>query len=144
VKRRTLLLAAVPVLACTALTAEDRDWTFMQSVGGIAVKRPYRANGKLYLPVECDVSGAKAITSKPSMINSGLVVHEVVAHRDGGSVFLSVRTALPSVGHTTACTPASLENLPGGRYSVFYGRPRASGGNASAATVKIGEFELEP
>ena len=141
--RRTILLATVPVLACSALSAEKRDWTFMQRVGGIAVGRPYRANARLYLPVECDVSGTKAISSTPTMLNSGLVVHEVIARRDRAAIYVSVSTSLPSAGLTTACTPAVLEDLPAGRYSVFYGRPASVLGNEPAA-VRLGEFELEP
>jgi len=137
------LLAAVPFLACSALTAENQDWAFIQAVGGIAVQRPYRANAKLYLPVECDVSGTKVVSSKPSTINSGLVVHEVIARRDRTAIYVSVSTSLPSAGHTAACTPAVLENLPAGTYTVFYGRPPGSFGSAPGA-VKIGEFELEP
>lgn len=141
--RRTLLLTAVPVLACSAVTVENQDWAFMQAVGGIAIQRPYRANAKLYLPVECDVSGAKAVSSKPSTINSGLVVHDVTARRDRSAIYVSVSTSLPSSGHTTACAPAPLENLPSGTYTVFYGEPPGSFGSEPGA-VRIGEFELEP
>ena len=142
-RRSLLTIASLLLFACSAMTAEDRDWRFMQSVGGIAVHPLRRANGKVSLPVECDVSGARAITTKPTALNSGLVVREVRASREGDAIYLVVRTSLPSGGQRSSCPSVDLVDVPAGRYRVFYGNPPASFGKP-AETMRIGEVDAEP
>ena len=137
-------LIAMAIGACVVFTTEDRDWSFMQSVGGVSIGQPHRAKGKVYLPVQCDVSGLTTITVKPSSINSGLVVRDIRASRDGATVYVWVRTSLPHKKDGQPCGTAELGDLPQGKYTVFYGKPPRWFRKAAQQPVKIGEIEVEP
>lgn len=60
------------------LTRETKAWKFVQSVGGMRV-----SINNIPLLVECDVSGTKNVTVKPTMVNSALGVRELKHKRDG-------------------------------------------------------------
>ena len=80
-----ILLAAAA--SCTGIaglvTAQHRDWRFVQSVGGIGVDSPRIEGGKGgVLPVACDVSGLREFTVKPTTLNSGLVTRRVACRVD--------------------------------------------------------------
>lgn len=99
------------------------DWQFVQSVGGIAVGAPQRgANGQVFLPVNCDVSGLRAVTTDPSAINSGIVCEAPAVVVHGRSVFIAVVTSLPSEKFgSSRCPNANVGALAPGQYAVFYG-----------------------
>jgi hypothetical protein len=113
--------------ACS--TVESRDWAFMESVGGVAVHKAYRQNGVVYLPVECNVSGLRAVTVSPWTINSALVIARVEATRSNEVIYVRVFTRLADGEHGSAeCVPVALEAIPSGSYQVLYGAPgKASG-----------------
>ena len=69
------------------LTKETKDWKFVQSVGGMKVSIKDTA-----LLVECDVSGTKKVTVKPTMVNSALGVRELKHKRDGNTISLTLGT----------------------------------------------------
>lgn len=100
-----------------------RDWQFVQAVGGIAVGTPQRdANGEVHLPVDCDVSGLRAVTANPSAINSGIVCEAPAVVVRGQSVYIAIVTSLPSEKFGSArCPDAHLGALAPGKYAVFYG-----------------------
>jgi hypothetical protein len=147
VKPRVICLhlgLAAAVGACTATTTEDRDWAFMQSVGGLSIGQPHRANEKVYLPVACDVSGLTTITVKPTTMNSGLVVRDVRASRRGAAVYIWVRTSLPHGKDGQPCGTAELGDLPPGKYTVYYGKPPRWFVKPAQKPVEIGAIEVEP
>ena len=123
----TAALVFAVVSSCSHLMSSaarsTRDWQFVQSVGGIAVGTPQRgANGQVLLPVNCDVSGLRAVTASPSAINSGIACEAPAVVVRGRSVYIAVVTSLPSekVG-SARCPDANLGTLAPGRYAVFYG-----------------------
>jgi hypothetical protein len=115
----------------------------MQRIGGIAIHAAPSEHGRLRLVVDCDVSGARTITVKPSAINSGMVVYDVWVARRDASIYLVVRTSLPEPALNSACGPVELADVPAGRYTVLYGRPPVLFGGMSH-TNRIAEIEVAP
>ena len=73
--RLSILVSVVVTLLASYscnMFAEPQSWSFVESVGGIAVDPPVRADHTWVLPVRSDVSGLKSITTKPTIINSGM------------------------------------------------------------------------
>lgn len=133
--RRRVLLAAVLLLG--ACVGEHRDWAFVQSVGGMALGAPYRtAKGVVMLPVRVDVSGTKAITTKPTALNSGLGIREIRVRRDGNTVRLALVTT-PARESATSAGEVALGNLEVGLYTVQYAEPNGH-------TVDLGAIRVEP
>jgi hypothetical protein len=118
------VLGSCSYLASSA-AGSTHDWEFVQSVGGISVGTPQRdAAGNVTLPINCDVSGTRAITVNPTAVNSGLVCEEPSVRVQGQSVYLTICTSIPSERYTSAqCPHADLGRLVPGRYAVFYGVP---------------------
>jgi hypothetical protein len=100
-------------------------------------------DGRRRLAVECDVSGLRAITVRPSTINSGIVVNDVRITQRGAELYLVVRTALPSAGRTAQCEAVPLPEIPAGHYEVFYGSPPSSFWGGAAGVVKIAEIDVD-
>lgn len=120
--KNVLLIASTLLVACTA-TSEPRDWSFVQSVGGISVGEPAQSNGVWLLPVEADVSGLREVTTKPTAMNSGIACHSVAATIEGQSIFLVVSTTVAGQGRMAQCPSAALGQLRAGAYSVLYRGP---------------------
>jgi hypothetical protein len=97
------------------LTQKKRDWAFIQSVGGMSVS----AEGQT-LMIDCDVSGLRKVTVKPTMINSGLGVRKVIHKRDENKIQLTVVTSLIGKNTPTTPKPLDLSDYPAGSYSVVY------------------------
>lgn len=96
-------------------TKETQDWKFIQSVGGMRVSLKDSS-----LVVECDVSGVKQVTVKPTMVNSALGVRELKHKRDGNTIYLTLVTSLIEKGITRSPKPVDLSAYPAGEYSVQY------------------------
>ena len=113
--------------AFAALLGEERDWKFIQSVGGIAIGEPKLINDNWQLPIECNVSGLKTITVKPSMLNSGLMWADTEVRLKDGEIHISIETALIGMGSKTdSCGPAELGVLKSGAYIIKYLSPDMS------------------
>lgn len=123
----TAALVLAVVSSCSHVMSSaarsTRDWQFVQSVGGIAVGNPQRdANGEVHLPVDCDVSGLRAVSTSPSAINSGIACEAPAVVVRGRSVYIAVVTSLPSEKSGSAgCPDAHLGALAPGKYAVFHG-----------------------
>lgn len=61
--------------------ARPLSWEFIQSVGGIRLGDPYTKDGRDWVPIIVDVSGSQAITTTPTLTNTGLIC--TVALADG-------------------------------------------------------------
>lgn len=96
-------------------TKETRDWKFVQSVGGMRVSQKDSS-----LVVECDVSGTRQVTVKPTMVNSGLAVREIRHKRDGNTIYLTLVTSIIEKGITSLPKPVDLSSFPAGEYSIQY------------------------
>ena len=126
---RGLFLAAL--LFGTSAFAQSRDWAFIQSVGGLDFSPPVYRNGAWYLPIRCNVSGAEAITTKPTAYH-GTFACTVGVRVDGRAIVLTVMTHGESGDAFADCPPVRLGNLEKGRYAVFYSGP-------ASERVEIGE-----
>jgi len=135
---RRWITASLSALLITGCAGEHRDWAFVQSVGGMALGVPYRTASGVMLPISVDVSGLKTVTTKPRVMNSGLMLKEIVVRREGNTlgIALFTSTAGGSIQRTTSGDVA-LGDLQPGRYSVVYAEP--NGGR-----VDMGEVTVAP
>lgn len=114
------------------LTRDAQDWKFIQSVGGMKVSLKENM-----LTVDCDVSGLKKVTVKPTMINSAMGVRKLKHKRVGKTIQLSLVTSVLEKGMTTSPKPIDLSAYPAGDYSVEYLDP-------DGATHPLGKITLAP
>lgn len=128
---------ALLLLASCALFAESRSWQFVQSVGGIEIGIPVQSDNGWILPLRCDVSGLRAITVKPTTLNSGLSCGPVEVVTEGKTIFITLKTDVAGKGRSAVCPAALLGNLPAGKYSVFYRY-------ANENPVALGEISIVP
>lgn len=110
----------IGIITCNAglagwLSQEQRDWTFIESVGGMKVTLKDKK-----LDVDCDVSGTRRITRKPTIVNSGIVVRKLKWTRSGSTIRLSVVTSVFQKGMSSSCGSFDLSKIPSGSYSVEY------------------------
>ena len=119
------------------VSSQSRDWAFIQTIGGIAIGAPYRgAGGGVYLPIDCEVSGTRTITVKPTKVYSALTCQEPVVRVQGPSVYITVRTGFPSDRYPNArCPDANLGELAPGSYAVLYASP--DGGEHPLGSIVI-------
>jgi hypothetical protein len=120
--RRVTAVIFILFSGCFVLE-QGKDWTFVQSVGGLSLGVPVYRNSEWSLPVKADVSGATEITIKPTAINSGLACKKIRAHVRGNRIYLSLVAGLAGSGTTARCPASELGKLPQGRYEVFYENP---------------------
>jgi hypothetical protein len=60
-----LVFVAFLCIASPAISAQSRDWVFVQSVGGLALGEPAQKRRHMYLAIRCNVSGVEATTTTP-------------------------------------------------------------------------------
>jgi hypothetical protein len=99
--------------------AEDRDWPFVSSVGGMAIGEPTKSGAGWELPINADVSGLRQVTDKPTLLNSALVC-DIKATIAGDTITLVLQTGLVHKGKSSACPAAKLGSLSPGTYQVNY------------------------
>ena len=123
-KMKTLAYAFIAALLCVSacnaglvgwLSQEHRDWSFIESVGGMKVE----LNNK-NLCVACDVSGTRRITTKPTIVNSGIGVRKLRWTRIGATIRLTVVTSVFEKGMSSSCGSIDLSKAPSGVYDVEY------------------------
>ncbi len=134
-KRHLTVLSVVLWFGCSTALGGEQPWSFVTSVGGLTVGTPVQSDGGWLLPIQADVSGLKAVTTKPTTLNSALVCEAVKANVKGQDIFLMLKTALVHGDATSACPAAKLGKLPNGSYSVWYGTSRSAG--ISLGTVRV-------
>ncbi len=130
------VLATLALLAaCAAAMSEEKSWSFVTSVGGLAWDRPIHEDDGWKLPVRADVSGLQAITNAPTTMNSGLVCDKTRARVDGRDIYIVIVTTIPHGNATSACPAANLGVLEPGQYNVLYGSRGREG-------VKLGTVDV--
>jgi len=124
---RMLAFATIVVLCGERANAGLGDWfygeswKFMEAVGGVAIESPVRnPQGKVYLPVRCNVAGIQTITKKPTTMNSALAVKSIGKKIDEKKIYISIHTGLVSKNELCACSGVDLGDIPAGDYEVFY------------------------
>ena len=125
------LLAIAVASACNSdayvTTPQAARWDFIQSAGGIRVEQAQRRSASSWvLPVICDISGLKTITTKPTAMHSGAVVTEMHYEVSGDEISIAVVFAAPlETGRTSACQPITIASISPGEYRVVYRDGRA-------------------
>jgi hypothetical protein len=109
--------------ASSSIAAESRSWSFVQSIGGIAVGQPTKVAKRWLLPVRADVSGLQKITLKPTALNSGLSCNSVNASVEGQVISIAISTSIAGSGLNSLCPSAQLGQLKPGTYAVVYRGP---------------------
>jgi hypothetical protein len=105
------------------LTADEKTWASIQATGGLKIAEPVQHDGKWFLPVEYDPHGARAVTRRPTTLQSAPHACKVKILRKGERLHLIVITSLASMDEKLDYMhEASLRDIPAGRYEVFYGR----------------------
>jgi hypothetical protein len=130
-------LALLAVLILGACAGEQRNWAFVQAVGGMALGAPYRTPAGMMLPVEIDVTGLRSFTTKATIMNSGLALKEIVVRRQGNKILLKVLTTIAGKGSSPSSKDLLLGSLEPGRYSVLFTEP-------DGATVEVGNITVPP
>ncbi len=125
-----------------AVFAGPEDWSFVQSVGGIAVDAPTLHQWGWVWPVRADVSGLQGIATKPTTLNPALVCIRTDMGVQGRNIYLTVVTAPPgstpdllNPKPSSRCPPVLLGEMLPGKYSVFYRGP-------NEAPVPLGEVSF--
>ena len=133
---RVVVIAALG-LAPLAQAQTPASWEFLQSVGGIRIGAAQKDGNGWILPVECDLTGLRSITTDPTVLNSELVVDRLQWQADGQQLRVSVLLKETSYATSEATCPLlRLQGLQPGRYTVFYqDRDRQ---------YPLGETTLEP
>lgn len=119
-----LIIIAIACLLLLPLTAhaDEQNWQFVQSVGGLSVGVPTHGAEGWILPIQADVSGLKKITIQPTVINSGIVCEKVKAEVEESNIYLTLVTGIPGLFSKNAqCPSASLPpSTAPGKYTVYY------------------------
>jgi hypothetical protein len=126
-----LLIASLPV----SVLAGSESWSFVQSVGGLAVGTPSHGTDGWALPVRAHVSGLETITAKPTTLNSALICERTKAAIEGRNIYITIVSALAHPNARTHCPPATLGEISAGNYSVFYRGP-------SEMPIPLGEVSI--
>ena len=79
-----------------------------------------KPDGKVFLPVRCDVSGLTAITQRPTTMNSALIVWRISRRIERNDIYLAVKTGVYDKGSSSLCQDVMLGDLPPGSYQVYY------------------------
>lgn len=121
------LVVALPAEAglISAATARTADWKLIERTGGMRIGRPEAKDGSIRLPIDYNVSGARAVTRPANTINSSWVVRRVrVSVIRPGVISLRVVYSLADGDFRSAeAPPADLSDIPPGEYTVHYGSP---------------------
>ena len=150
--RRGLFCASLAMLAglaivgvsCSTLTgcvtSKHINWDFVQAVGGIKLGDPQPvANGEWTVPVECDVSGLTAVTTKPTALNSALIVKDVRWKAQQDRILVWVVACVVTDQHKEPHWTRSitLKGVKQGKYAVQYLNP--DGSTAEIRSVDLHE-----
>lgn len=103
------------------LTRDAKDWTFIQSVGGIKTEKPLETENGFYLPIICNVSGQDSITIKPKGPNSALFCLKTKTTVENNNIYITVITGDPLFETLDCkCKAVNIGKLKSGNYNVFY------------------------
>lgn len=138
------IVVAITVLSLGTLLvpndafANEQDWAYIQSVGGMKLEQPKLTDVEWVLPVDIDVSGKRAITTKPTDISSARSCMGIGAEFHGNNIYLALFTGFTTIGgQWSRCPPISLGHPEPGKYNVLYN-------GLNEAPVKLGEITITP
>lgn len=125
------LLAGLPLPGW----ARAEPWTFVRSVGGLAVDTPRKSERGWVLPVRANVSGLVTVTEKPTLLNSALVCKGTEAKVEGSNIYITIVSGLTDRKTSPWCPDAQLGKIAPGKYVVFYRSPNSQ-------PVRLGEVDV--
>jgi hypothetical protein len=132
--KRIALVALMMSLPVSALAGSE-GWSFIQSVGGLAVEAPRHDARGWVLPVHANLSGVEAISTKPTALKSAVICERADAIVEGRSIYLTIVSGLARPDTTARCPPAALGDISPGKYGVFYRGP-------GETAVRLGEVSV--
>lgn len=121
-----LAVVVLPLLAHATLLKTERDWAFVQSVGGALIGVPERVGEGWYLPLLCDVSGTRKFAVEPRQLNSSLVWAGTQAEVGSGEIAVTISTGIAHHSGTSACGAVELGRVRPGTYRIVYRDPDGS------------------
>jgi len=139
---RIMLVGVVVLSACSRDaylgTPHTATWAFMQSVGGIRIEHPQKLDEFTWLlPVTCDVSGLNTVAQKPTIMQSGLVVTELLHKTSSRDIRISVVVNVPlGTARDSRCPSITLSEVSGGDYRVLYLEPNQATHDLGTVTFK--------
>ena len=122
------------------------SWQELQELGGLAIGEPFRhKDTKWVLTVDCNVAGARAVTTEPTRQEPGQTVRRVSSQLDPETdrIYIWVLAAEPR-GDTEPdpeCRGAFLGYPPSGTYQVLYQGPK-EGEARPLGKVTVPEYEI--
>jgi len=133
-----ITISIIPMAGCSGIineaTAQRQDWEFMESVGGLSVAG--QDKNPNWLIIRGDVSGLKEYSTKPTLVNSGIVVKEVRKKIKKSQIQIYVITTLVSKKHSDPkIYGVSIAEAKKGKYKIQYLNPDGS-------TVDLQEIEI--
>jgi hypothetical protein len=118
------------------VTARKASWDYVQATGGLKIGEPVQRENRWMLPVEYEAHGTRAVTRRPTALNSAPHTWKAKIVRKDARLHLTVVTALAGGNdELTAFRETSLKGIPPGRYEVFYGREAVS--ERALGTIEI-------
>jgi hypothetical protein len=118
--RASALMAVLCVASLAAGCGRREGWSFVESVGGIAVGTPRQTAQVWVLPVDANVSGVSRITVSPTTQNSALTCRIRTAVKNH-NLYITLVAGL--FGSGAKCPPALLGPMKAGKYVVLYAGP---------------------
>ena len=142
-KKRSLIAGLIIIVtgiifftSFISLTRNSRDWTFIQTVGGIKTEKPLETEDGFYLPVICNVSGQDSVTGKPTGINSALFCLKTKTKIKDNKIYITIITGYPLFEKPDCKSKAvRIGKLKAGDYKVLYK-------NKESGEHQIGEFTI--
>lgn len=133
---RSLLLLLTLLVALPAAAQESAGWDFIESLGGLRVGAPEPLEeGGWRLPLECDLTGLRRITTTPTALNTTLVIDRIDWRLEEQDLLISLSLkGSPYATDESRCQPLTLTELRPGNYLVHY----ADG----ARRIALGEINL--
>ena len=98
------------------------DWNFIQNAGGIKLGKTEKLSSDTWaIHFDCNVSGIREITVKPTTLNSALIVSRVLHIMKERDLFITLSLNTASNKEQSAiCPNLVLKNLSSGEYKVYY------------------------
>jgi len=144
-----LLLASLLALPALAGDEAERNpfadehlsLAHLEDLGGIRIGEAYRhRDTKWVLAVDCNVSGSRKVTVKPTRRDHERGVRRVSSRIEGGRIYIWVLSAPPRQGPPDPeCRGAFLGYPNAGRYEVWYVEP--AGGEKLLGTAQVPDYE---
>jgi hypothetical protein len=127
----TLLVLSVLSLltSCSSLFTDTKklDHRTIESLGGIAMgKARIDTRGHVIIPIDCDVSGTRQITTPPTRLESGLACLPPEVTIKEQTVWITLKTRRTAKHLSSKCPDLDLGKLPPETYLIYYRDPDGS------------------